>query len=443
MKTGFIHAPHHDTDIISSALQQVRTASVNDLWSELDEHVRRHERARDVEGINLVAADGPMSARVRSYLSSELGARASGGAIGRDNRVFTGLDHADEIEALCIALLRELFDCAYLDPRSLSGLHANTVVYAALKRHFRVDAIHSLHPHEGGNTCHYHNGPPGVLGYRIERVPVMPSTLQIDLNAAEQQFKRQRPDWISLGAGINLFPLPVRELKELMADWQGKILFDGAHQAGLIAAGVYPNPLTEGADLLTASTGKTFCGPPGGFIAWQHPRWSEAIDTTLFPTLTGTHQLNRIAALVAACLEIKADRGVTMAQGVRLAQHFAIALHQLDVPVLAAEHGYTQTHQIIVPWRAEEGARAACCRLADAGIFVNAVPLPGDEAVLSGIRFGLTELTRQGITPDELVSLAEVVAGVLHRRISVMTGREMSRTLAAALHQGHPSQVGG
>lgn len=102
-----------------------------------------------------------------------------------------------------------------------------------------------------------------------------------------------------------------------------------------------------------------------------------------------------------------------MENGIINAKLFARCLREEGVDVLFIDDDFTETHQVLVKWHHEEGARSACCRLATVGIFVNAVPLPDDTEQVSGIRFGLTELTRLGVSPCELRLLAEVTAGVL------------------------------
>ncbi|WP_088877666.1 serine hydroxymethyltransferase [Vibrio mediterranei] len=403
----------HDMSLLNDASTLLGCSTSKELYQKLRALIERHDTVRVKTGINLVAAEGPMSLQARQLLSCDLGSRASGGSIGRNNRFFTGLDQADEIEALCIVLLKELFECNHADPRLLGGLHANTVVYAALKTHFKVSDMFTLSTFYGGNSSNHSLGPPGILNYSISNLPVDPNTLEIDLNAFEYMVKFRQPKLVSLGAGLNLFPFPVKEIKDIISRWGGMLLFDGSHQAGLIAGGVYPNPLSLGADIYTASTGKTFSGPQGGVICWNSEKFSSPVSTTIFPILTGSHQLNRIAALTVSCLELKEYGLEYMVQGIINAKQLASNLQAHGLNVLCSEKGFTETHQVIVQWTHEEGARLACHRLADVGIFANAVPLPEDRELLSGIRFGATEITRLGITQSQISVLSEVIAGVL------------------------------
>lgn len=430
-----INQQSHAANVLNDASAMLSGSTSRELYQKLQALIERHETVRVKTGVNLVAAEGPMSLQARQLLCCDLSSRASGGAIGRNNRFFTGLDQADEIEALCIALLKELFQCNHSDPRPLSGLHANTVVYAALKNHFKISDLSTLSTFYGGNSSNHSLGPPGVLGYSISDIPIDPKTLEIDLNAFEYMASLRQPKLVCLGAGLNLFPFPVKEIKEIISRWGGILLFDGSHQAGLIAAGVYPNPLSLGADIYTASTGKTFSGPQGGVICWNSDSFSSPVSTTIFPMLTGSHQLNRIAALTVSCIELKEYGVEYMALGILNARQLAINLQAKGLNLLCSDKGFTETHQVIVKWTHAEGARSACYRLADVGIFANAVTLPEDRERLSGIRFGTTEITRLGITESQIIVLAEVIADVLQGNCDLKEASNLVSELASTFSE--------
>jgi glycine hydroxymethyltransferase len=150
---------------------------------------------------------------------------------------------------------------------------------------------------------------------------------------------------IVMGMSISLFPLPVQQMSQIIADWGGTFVFDGAHQAGLIAGGQFQDPLKEGAAVLTGSAGKTFSGPQSGMIMWNSPTLTEPLTTAIFPVLAATHQVNRVAALALSAAEMLEYGNVYMAQIVKNA--LGKALEERGMPVLAAHRGYTRTHQVI------------------------------------------------------------------------------------------------
>lgn len=405
----------HDAALLQSAQEIVVAESIQRLRQRLDNLVESHHNFRAASCINLVAAEAPSSTYVRRFLATDLGARASGGAIGRANRYFTGLDHADEIEALCIALLKQLFGCSYADQRLLGGLHATTVVYAAWKP--QVKTLMSLHPSTGGDTSNRHDGPPGVFGMAIHDIPVQPTTLEIDLDMFSEVARRLRPELVSLGAGLNLFPFPVREIKTIISEWEGRLYFDGAHQAGLIAGRAYPNPLAEGADVLSGSTGKTFSGPQGGILCWNRDEYTQGFCEMIFPHLTGTHQLNRVAALVAACLENRAFGVQYMAQVVKNARALAASLAEAGVMVMCADAGFTSTHQVAVDAAEFGQGHDAALALAEAHVIGNKLALPGDPANdPRGVRFGTVEVTRLGMVEADMQQIGRLIADLWTKR---------------------------
>lgn len=409
-----VRPDHHDERILVASRALLDQNKDEALVEHLVALVAKHTALRLEGGINLIAAEAPSSPEVRQLLSSDLGSRASGGAIGDDNRYFAGLQVADEIEALAITSLCELFDCRRADQRLLGGQHAATVVYAALRRWNGSKTLMSLNPSHGGDTSCRSNGPAGALGYSIHDIPMKDDGLEVDLDRFKEVATVLKPDVVSLAAGLNLFPFPVREMKDIIDSWEGVLYFDAAHQAGLIAGGAYPNPLTDGAHILSASSGKTFSGPQGGFICWNWENLTDVMYTTIFPTLTGTHQLNRVAALAMSCLEMRAFGPAYMKHTVKNAKFLARSLHNAGLEVLGAARDFTETHQVAVRVPEKLDGHSATLKLASSGVFANKVALPGDAGYkVSGVRFGLAEVTRFGMGEAEMTELADIIVSAL------------------------------
>src|SRR5574337_876295 len=112
----------------------------------------------------------------------------------------------------------------------------------------------------GGHSSNRADGPAGQRGLKIVDVPFDPVGLTVDIDLFRQMAPLVRPKLVTLGLSMTLFPQPVKEIKAVIGEWGGKVFFDGAHQAGLIAGGQFQDPLAEGADVLTGSAGKTFGG---------------------------------------------------------------------------------------------------------------------------------------------------------------------------------------
>jgi len=134
--------------------------------------------------------------------------------------------------------------------------------------------------------------------------------------------------------------LPLSAMQEVVAEWGGRLFFDGAHQLGLVAGGQFQDPLREGAAVMTGSAGKTFSGPQSGIIVWDDPDLTVPITHAIFPVLAATHQVNRVAALAASAAEMLAYGQVYMAQIVRNARaHLASPLTGAASPSWARTRG--------------------------------------------------------------------------------------------------------
>lgn len=403
----------HDHAVLRKARDALRDcldgAGVRGLILDL---VRRNEAWRGRQCVNLVAAEAPTSSLVRALLGAEVGTRASGGAIGHDQRWFAAMSVIDELEALCVEVLKRLFHCSFADHRLLGGMHATMVAYTALAQ--PGDVVLALGPRGGGDSSHTKDGPPGARGVRIVEIPVSADGLDIDLDRFAELARKYRPPLVGLGQTTALFPLPTKQLRAVIGEWGGQLYVDAAHQAGLIAGGVYPNPLDNGADLITGSSGKTFCGPQGGMALWNDESLTNSISHTIFPVLTGSHQVNRVAALAVAGTELLEHGPAFMAAMVANARHLARCLHERGLPVCYADRGFTETHQVLVDARRYGGGFATAARLAEANLVTNQQPLPGfDDDPPSGIRLGTAEVTRLGMGPADMDRIAEFIAAVL------------------------------
>ncbi|GAC1444759.1 MAG: serine hydroxymethyltransferase [Chloroflexota bacterium] len=380
--------------------------------------VRRNEEWRGRECINLLAPEAPTSPTVRALLSSEVGTRAAEGHIGPVNRWFAGTQYIDEIEALCVELLKKAFGSRYADHRLVASMIGNLAVYTAMTE--PGDVIMSASQPVGGHSSNRGDGPAGVRGLTVVDIPIDPHELDVDLEAFRSLAPTVRPKLVALGMSMTLFPFPVQQMAEIVAEWDGKIFFDGAHQLGLIAGGQFQAPLSEGAAILTGSAGKTFSGPQSGVILWDDPDLTVPITHAIFPTLAATHQVNRVAALAVSAAEMIAFGQQYMAAIVRNAQALGAALHNRGIPMLAAHRGYTRTHQVIADVSSFGGGLEVAHRLAAANIITNKNLIPRDRAEdwdrPTGLRMGTIEVTRLGMGVEEMNTIADFIAQILVER---------------------------
>ena len=406
----------HDAATLAKARELLDAcASPVEMQREVVAAVERNERWRGRECINLLAPEALVSPTVQKLLSAEVGQRAAEGHIGPVNRWFAGTRHIDEIESLCVELLKRLFGSRYAEHRLVASMLGNMAVYAALTE--PGDTIMSLAQPVGGHSSNRVDGPSGIRGLEIVDVPFDPVELEVDVDAFAVEARARRPKLVALGASMTLFPFPVRELAEIAAEWGGRIFFDGAHQLGLIACGQFQDPLREGAAVLTGSAGKTFSGPQSGVMVWDDPELAQPLCDTVFPALAATHQVNRVAALAAATAELIAFGRDYMAQIVANAQALGAALETRGISMLAAHKRFTRTHQVIADVSGFGGGLDVAHRLAEANVITNKNLIPSDHPEdwdrPSGLRIGTTEVTRLGLREPEMERIAEFIAAVL------------------------------
>ena len=406
----------HDPAILAQARSVLDACgSGKEMQDAVIAAVKRNEVWRGQQCINLLAPEAPTSPAVRALLSAEVGTRAAEGHIGKVNRWFAGTQYIDEIESLCVELLKQAFRARYADHRLVASMIGNLAVYTALTE--PGDVIMSIAQPFGGHSSNRIDGPAGVRGLTIVDVPMDPDELVVDMDLFRRMAPLVRPKLVALGASMTLFPFPLREMSETVAEWGGKIFFDGAHQIGLIAGGQFQDPLREGAVVLTGSAGKTFSGPQSGIIVWDDPELTVPITQAIFPVLAATHQVNRVAALAVAAAEMIEFGQTYMAQIVRNAQALGAALEKRGIPVLGAHKGYTRTHQVIADVRGFGGGLDVAHLLARANIVTNKNLLPGDTPEdwdrPSGLRMGTIEVTRYGMREAEMDLIADFMARVL------------------------------
>ena len=406
----------HDPAILANARAVLDAAGgPAGMAKEVVTAVNRNDHWRGQRCLNLLAPEAPTSPTVRRLLASEIGTRAAEGHIGRVNRWFAGTQYIDEVESLCVELLKKVFRCNYADHRLMGSMIGNMALYHALVQ--PGDRVMTAAQPFGGHSSNRYDGPAGTRGVQIFDVAFNPETLDVDLDKFEEEAQRIQPKLVVMGMSMTLFPLPVREMSEIIAPWNGRFIFDGAHQAGLIAGGQFQDPLREGAAVLTGSAGKTFSGPQSGMLMWNDPELTEPLTEAIFPVLAATHQVNRVAALAVAAAEMLEYGKVYMAQIVKNSQALGKALEERGIPVLAAERGYSQTHQVIANVRSFGGGLDVAHKLAEANLITNKNLIPGDRPEdwdrPSGLRIGTIEVTRLGLMEDDMADIAEFMARVL------------------------------
>ncbi|MFZ0486694.1 MAG: aminotransferase class I/II-fold pyridoxal phosphate-dependent enzyme, partial [Arenicellales bacterium] len=212
-----------------------------------------------------------------------------------------------------------------------------------------------------------------------------------------------------------LFPHPVRAIRDIADEVGAKVLFDAAHQCGIIAGKVWPNPLAEGAHLMTMSTYKSLAGPAGGLIVTNDAELAERLDRIAFPGMTANFDAAKSAALALTILDWRVH-GQAYAQAmVTVARALAEALDGEGVPVFAKERGFTTSHQFAIEAAPYGGGQTVSKKLRKAGFLACGIGLPIAEVTgdMNGLRLGTPELVRWGVNETHAPQLASLIARAL------------------------------
>ena len=262
-------------------------------------------------------------------------------------------------------------------------------------------------------------GAVGLRGLDLHTYPWDADRMEPDIDAAAAMIRDVKPKMALFGASVFLFPTPLQELANAAHEVGATVMYDGAHVLGLIAGGVFQDPLREGADVMTGSSHKTFPGPQGGFLISnsEDEKFQKKLNNAVFPGTNSSYHLHHVAGKVVALAEFD-EFGTKYAQDiVANAKALASSLASEGFDVLAEDRGYTASHQVLTRHGGiDSGAgRKAASILEEAGIITNMNMLPGDSKAMSpsGLRLGVQELTRHGMGCEEMEQVAECFRRVL------------------------------
>jgi glycine hydroxymethyltransferase len=372
------------------------------------------ERIRQTTGLQLIASENFTSPAVMHATGSILTNKYSEGYPGK--RYYGGNGIVDEIEALAISRVKELFGAEHANVQPHSGASANMAVYLGLLN--PGDTVLGLSLDHGGHLTH---GSPvnasGIL-YNFKSYGVTAGEERIDFEEMRDLALEHRPKMIV--AGTTSYPrrLDPEPFKAIADEVGALLMFDIAHLAGLVAGGAHPNPVPF-ADVVTFTTHKTLRGPRGGCILSKAVH-AQTIDKAVFPGSQGGPLEHAVAAKAVAFREaLDPSFSVYAHQIVKNASALAAALTKEGFRLVS---GGTDTHLMVVdlrPFDAECTGKVAQLVLDEAGITLNKNTVPDDPRspfVTSGVRIGTPSVTTQGMTEAEMPVIASLIAEALRHR---------------------------
>lgn len=389
----------------------------------------QHHSKRFEDALPLIASENLLSPYAKELLISDFHSRYAEGLPGE--RYYEGNEDVDRVENLCLDLARRLFRCSFADVRPISGTVANLAVLKALTEIGELVGTSRLA--DGAHISSAGFGAFGLRGVKPVYYAWDEERMTIDVARTREILRAVRPKLCLFGLSLFLFPMPIDELRPTLEEIGAKGWYDGAHVLGLIAGGAFQDPLREGCSVISASTHKTLPGPQHGILLGEglEPEVAKRLQSGAFPGVTSNHHLHTMAALAVSLAEHIAFGPAYARQTIANAQALAQALHERGFDVLAEKLGFTRSHTIAVRVTKEGGGEDVAKRLADSGIITNKNLLPGDASPKhpQGIRLGTPELTRVGMKEKDMVRVAELFDGLLHRGVS----SEETRSRAAEL----------
>ena len=396
-------------NIASSTAAQPSASILARVQALADANREIHER----QCFNLNPATNVMNPAAEALLASGIGTRPSLGY--PQDKYETGLEAIEEIEVIAASLCAEIFDADFAEIRVPSGALAN--LYGFMATCEAGDTIIAPPATIGGHVTHHMAGCAGLFGLNIIEAPVQPEDFSVDVAALADLAHTHKPKLITIGGSLNLYEHPVRAVRDIADAVGAMVMFDAAHQCGLIAGRAWRNPLADGAHFMTMSTYKSLGGPAGGLILSNDAAFMAKIDAIAFPGMTANFDAAKSAALAITMLDWR-DHGAAYANRmVDLAQRLAAELHQRDVPIFEGRVGFTHSHQFAIEAGRYGGGQTAAKHLRKAGFLACGIGLPVDPVAgdMNGLRIGTPELARWGMTPEHMPRLASLLADALQR----------------------------
>jgi glycine hydroxymethyltransferase len=410
--------------VAQESLTQLRTTGLTDVDPDIADLLAR-ELERQRGQIELIASENFTWPSVLEAIGSTPTNKYAEGYPGK--RYYGGCEVVDEIEQTAIDRAKELFGAEHANVQPHAGAQANMAAYAAVLEH--GDTILSLSLDHGGHLTHGLKVNFSGRQYTIVHYGVSRETMVVDYDDVLALAKEHRPRLIICGGSAYPRTIEAERFREIADEVDAYLLCDMAHFAGLVAAGLHPNPVPH-CDFVTSTTHKTLAGPRAGFVLCKEEH-ANALDRAAFPGLQGGPLMHTIAAK-ATCFRIAGTEAFRDYQRqVRAnADAFGEALVEGGLDVLT---GGTDTHLLLIDLRDSSwDGKQAQDRLEEVKITVNRNTVPFDERppmVASGVRVGTPACTMRGFDEDDFREVGEIISAALRDDADVDALRTRSEAI--------------
>lgn len=386
------------------------------------------ELERQRNKIELIASENFVSPAVMEAMGTILTNKYAEGYPG--HRYYGGCEYVDKVETLAIERANKLFGANFANVQPHCGASTNLAVYFAFLK--PGDTIMGMNLSQGGHLSH--GSPVNISGKYFNVVPygVNPETETIDYAELEKLAQEHQPKMIVAGASAYPRVIDFKRMAEIAHGVGALLLVDMAHIAGLVAAGLHPNPVPY-ADIVTTTTHKTLRGPRGGLILCNNEEYAKAINKAIFPGIQGGPLMHIVAAKAVAFGEALQPEFKTYQENiVKNAKAFAEALVKEGFRLVS---GGTDNHLVLVDVRGQGlTGKDAEHLLDEIGITCNKNTIPFDPAspfVTSGIRLGTPAVTTRGFNEDDMREVAAIIGLVLKNKDNAEKQQEAAARVAA------------
>lgn len=398
----------------------------SEVGQAMDKELKRQQR-----NLELIASENIVSPAVMAAMGSILTNKYAEGYPGK--RYYGGCEFVDIVEDIARKRACELFGAEHANVQPHSGAQANMAVYFAFLK--PGDTVMGMNLSEGGHLTH--GSPVNMSGsyYNFVEYGVDAETHRIDYDKLQAQAKEVKPKMIVAGASAYARIIDFKRLREIADEVGAMLMVDMAHIAGLVAAGVHPNPV-EWADIVTTTTHKTLRGPRGGLILCKE-EYAKAIDKAIFPGIQGGPLMHVIAGK-AVCLgeALKPEFKEYGKRVVENAQALANGLTKFGVKLVS---GGTDNHLMLIDLSGTElTGKELERRLDEVYITANKNTVPNEQRspfVTSGVRLGTPAVTTRGLTVEDMDQVAECISLAIH---DFDANVDKIRSMVQAICEKHP-----
>lgn len=370
------------------------------------------EKKRQQSKIELIASENFVSKDVLKAQGSILTNKYAEGYPGK--RYYGGCEFVDKIEEYAIEGAKKLFGVRYANVQPHSGSSANMAVYRSILN--KGDTVLAMDLESGGHLTHGSRMSFSGMDYNFKSYGVEKETCQINYDEIRKLALKIKPKLIVAGASAYSRIIDFAELRDIANECGSYLMVDMAHIAGLVAAGLHPNPCKY-ADVVTSTTHKTLRGPRGGIILTNSEDLIKKINKTVFPGIQGGPLMHVIAAKAVCFSEAMTKEFIDYAK--QVVKNAKVLCDVLKMSGFKIVSGGTDNHLMLVDVKKSVNmtGKEAESVLDSVGITCNKNMIPYDTTtpfITSGIRIGTAAMTTRGFKEEEFVEVGKIISDVLH-----------------------------